>query len=190
MFHALATVEVGTEAGVGLPGFGGRAGNASAGLVVGFGGVGGGLGAEEAVVDTAGSAGKASLAGEGLAVVGVPGLTVLVCATTGAPALAVVTADLAVVVDTVTAPLTVVVGATVVVLSFLPPPNNPPKKPLDFFVEVGTGVVVVGLGVVVVVVVVLASFSLPPPNSPPKKPFFLVVVGAGVVVLVVLVDCA
>lgn len=160
-----------------------------------MGGVGGGFGAEAAVVETTGRAGNASLAVVGVATVGVPGFTVLVCAATGVTAFGVDTvtaADFAVVVDTVTAPLTVVVGATVVVLSFLLPPNKPPKKPLDFFVVVGSEVVVVGLGVVVVVVVVvvvLGSFSLPPPKSPPKNPlFFLVVVGAGVVVLVVVLD--
>lgn len=72
LFQALATVEVGTGAGVGLPGFGGRAGKASAVLgvdTVGFGGVGGGLGTEAAVVGTAGRGGNASLAVDGFAVV-------------------------------------------------------------------------------------------------------------------------
>lgn len=184
MFQAFATVELGTGDGVGLPGFAGRAGKASTVLgveKVGFGGVGGGLTAEAAVVETDGSGGTASLPVEGFvgAIVGVPGLTVLVGAAEGlAVEVGTVTPDFAVVLA--------VVGATVVVLSFLLPPNNPPKKPPPDFFVVGTGVVVVGLGVVVVVVVVLGSFSFPlPPKRPPKKPFFLVVVGAGVVVLVV-----
>lgn len=199
LFQALAMVEVGTEAGVGLPAFGGRAGKASGVFgvaAVGFGGIAGGFWADAAVVETVGRAGKASLAVEifGVVPVGAAG-------TIGNPCLVVVGVTAAtvgftvevtpavfavVVVGTVTPALTVVfavVGATVVVLSFLPP-NNPPNNPPPDFLVVGTGVVVVGFGVVVVVV--LGSFSLPlPPNSPPKKPFFLVVVGAGVVVDVV-----
>lgn len=191
LFHALAIVEVGTGEGVGLAGFGGRAGNASGVLGVeatGFGGIAGGFWAEATVVETVGRAGKASLAVEifGVVPVGAAG-------TIGRPCLVVVgvTVDVtptvfAVVVGTVTPPLAVVlavVGVSVVVLSFLLPPKRPPNRPLLGFLVVGTGVVVVGFGVVVVVV--LGSFSLPlPPNSPPKKPFFLVVVGAGVVVVV------
>lgn len=116
-------MEVGTGDGVGLPGLAGRAGKASTVLGVervGFGGVGGGLGMEAAVVGTDGSGGKASLLGE----VDVPGLAVLVGTPTGVTAFAVVTdgpTDLAVEVGTVTADLAVVlavVGASVVVLSF------------------------------------------------------------------------
>lgn len=203
LFQALAIVDVGTGAGVGLPAFGGSAGNASGVLGVegvGFGGIAGGFWADAAVVGTVGRAGKASLAVENFGVVpvgaagtiGRPCLVVLVTVDAGVTEAAtgltvdVTPTDFAVVVGTVTPALAVVfavVGASVVVLSFLLPPKRPPNSPPDFLV-VGTGVVVVGFGVVVVVV--FGSFSFPlPPKRPPKKPFFFVVVGAGVVVLVV-----
>lgn len=168
--QALATVEVGTGAGVGLPlRDGGRAGNASFDLGV--------------VVVVEEPATKVDNVDPGFVVVVEAPVT---CSTD----LAVVgvtdvgTADTLAVVTvagfTVVPDLAVVEeGATVVVevLSFLPP-NKPPKKPCFFVVGVA--------GVVVVVVVVVVDFSSllePPPNSLPKKPFFVVVDGMGVVLV-------
>uniref|UniRef100_A0A182IJJ8 Uncharacterized protein n=1 Tax=Anopheles atroparvus TaxID=41427 RepID=A0A182IJJ8_ANOAO len=165
--HALATVEVGTGAGVGLPPRDvGRAGKASFDLGV----------VEVVVVVDAAPFDRVD-----------PGFDVVVgSAATGKADFAVVNVgaeELFVVVVTVPGftvvpALEVVDGATVVVdvLSFFP--KSPPKKPVFFVVGVATVVVVV---VVVVVVETLSSFFDPPPKSLPKKPFFVVVDGMGVV---------